>query len=558
MRKYKLPGLFLGDNDLVERYGKNIAGFLNTRGIKSIEELESNSSIDGDYSQDIFDIKTAVAEILKAVKSKKKICIYGDYDVDGMVSSSILWQYLYRILKADATIYIPSRHDEGYGLNEDAVQELIKKGTNLIITVDCGIRDYELIAKYRDKATFIVTDHHQPAQEIPNTTVVHPLYPGKEAKNKHTSGSVVSWKLVRELEVDLGNHDFSDSVIDLVGLTLITDMMPIIGENRVILKRGLQKATTHPSLSIKTILAVSGAKFDSIDTYHFGFIIGPRLNAAGRIGNPYESLRLISSEKEDFVKEIAGKLEKVNKERQDILTKSLREADETKYIINDKIILAYNENWDDGIIGLVAGRLLQKYAMPTLVLTKDKSGELKGSARSISGLNITELLEGFSNNLSKYGGHESAAGFSSHEEFSVFLEHFRDYVSKNLENYNPTEVIDIDMKVDANEVTQELLDVVAILAPFGQKNPEPLFVLDATLESFQLVGQDKNHASCSLQGTGQTIKGIYFNVLAQLSLMEQGKRYLFLGKPKLEEFRGIISISFHINKILQKEEILSV
>lgn len=551
-------------SDLQQLVGSVAAArILYLKGIKTKKDFEDLSkTFDLTDLATIYDIPSAANLIKEHIDKKTKICVYGDYDVDGMVAASILWRFLYYSCAADATVYIPSRHEEGYGLNNDAIQELYDKGMRLIITVDCGIRDAELIKEWSKKGMeFIVTDHHQPGDEIPKCIVVHPLYPKKESENMYTCGSVVAWKLVRYCEdsFSLDKPKVSENFVDLVGLALITDMMPITGENKRILKFALTKAKANPSLAIKTMMYVTNQKLEQLSTYHFGYVIGPRLNASGRVGDAYTTLRYLSTDKIDVAEHLAKELDQVNMKRQKMMQDGLKQADEQKIIINDGIILAFNEDWDDGIIGLVAGRLMNQYDMPVLAMTRDKaSGLIKGSARSISNLNITEVIEGNKEEFEKYGGHHAAAGFTTKAtDFEEFKTKFSAYFTAKFPDYVPETSKEVSSILEVNDVTEQLLQTIELLEPYGLENPEPIFYIEGIIQQFVTMGQTGTHVRITLENEGALLTVVVFNAGKLISELNQGQTQGFIGKAKFNDFNGKRYVQFIADLAYKKEDLIT-
>lgn len=558
MRKYVLPEHISADSfpDLLEfTQSAAIVQFLVRRGITSVEELQRfQKGAESINHKDIWEIEKVGELILKYVSEGKKICVYGDYDVDGMVAASILWRYLSKELGAKSTIYIPNRQEEGYGLNNEALEDIASQGYDVVITVDCGVRDADLIAQWQSKKLeIIVTDHHQPGEKIPECPIVHPLYPDKEAANKYTSGTVVAWKLIRTIEeLRKTEHTFSDSVVDLVGLSLVTDIMPLLEENRAIIIKALEKARTDPSLPIKLILLSQQIQPEQCDIYHFGFIIGPRLNSTGRVGNAYQTVRLLATDKEEFALSLLREIETTNIQRQSIMKRVFEEADQAKTLVRESLIVAYGEGWEDGVIGLVAGRLLQRYDMPTIVMTKEKnSGLLKGSARSITNLNITEVLEGIKENLAKYGGHHAAAGFTVKDEsFENFIAALEKHLAEQYTNYVPENTRTIDISISPRDVSEDLMKGIELLEPYGQGNFAPLVAIKGQIHQINMMGAMGEHARIHLSSGDAVVTCVFFNAKAVVGKFLQGDTVTFVGKVKRNTFRGNTEIQFYIDDVI--------
>lgn len=564
MRKYVLknPEETEAFKSFVAEIGsKEAAQVLWNRGITSKAGVIALSNADEHaIAGDLFDVATAASVIVAAVKSSKKIAVYGDYDADGALAASILWRFLSIELHADATIYIPDRHEEGYGLNRQALDILTQRGIGLIITVDCGVRDKVLIEEFVKETgvEIIVTDHHQPGESFPSCPTVHPLYPGHESRNRYTSGGMVAWKLVRYLEQVLQkDHSYSESVIDLAGISLVTDMMPLQGENRVFVKKALKKIKTKPTLGIRVLLETAQVDVEKITPYHLGFVIGPRLNASGRIADPYLSSRLLSTQQESAAREFARVISDINKQRQDVTQQMLLEAEQIKQIILDKVMVIAKVGWDDGIIGLVAGKVMNKYDVPTIAISIDEQkGIAKGSARSFGSLNITELFERMKDSFARYGGHHSAAGFTLVDiDIPRFIQTLTETLNQSYRDFIPVSERIIDAELSAQSLTDTFFDVINQLEPFGQENPAPLFLIRGKITQFSYIGQQQNHLRIQVQTDSGILKVLFFDGVAKYPNIEQGQQMIAVGKPQREEYNGVISSSFIIESVISPSEL---
>ncbi len=501
---------------------KTVQEILFNRGITTKEEFLDIHFAPIEYENNIFDLKTAASKILKHIKNKSKIVIYGDYDADGILATAILWDFLYRTLQyKNIDIYIPSRIEEGYGLNDSALATLKKQKANLIITVDCGITSGNLIKKWQKKELdFVITDHHTPPPKWPEATVVHPMHPKSTLSNKETTGAFVAWKLVGALTQQAIRDGFIPSKIsheselykniDLVATSIITDVMPVIGVNKTIVKEGLHKLQTNPNTGLKELYFIATNKDirnQELSSYDLGFIIGPRLNAAGRLEDPLDALRLVSTTNNIFAKKIARKLHNLNATRQTITTQSTEYANNNICIIDNKIAIAYKEDFNEGIIGLIAGRLTQQLGIPCIVLTKENSGKLKASARSPEDFHITEFFHTIEKALEKFGGHAQAGGFTTKDiEYNHFVQCIKDSIQTHYSNYQPTKTIKIDATLYKESLDTILADL-SLLAPWGPKNHEPLLNLEDTIESIK-TDQNNKHTFIT---TTTGLKLIYWN-----------------------------------------------
>ncbi|MFH1546926.1 MAG: single-stranded-DNA-specific exonuclease RecJ [bacterium] len=501
---------------------------------------------------DLFDVKSAVKRIEKAIKKKEKIIIHGDYDVDGMSATAILWDYLYRKRKADVIPYIPSRVDEGYGLSEESVSKLKEQGAQLIITVDCGIRDYELVDK--EDLDFIIVDHHQPGEQISKKAiVVHPMHPEKQYPFESISGCAVTWKLICAMEKSRNLKNFNISKvegIDLVALSTVTDIMPLKDENRIFVSLGLEKMKKDPNLGLDSLVSVSQIDIKSIDTYHLGFMIGPRLNAAGRIGDPMDGVRLLSTKEITVADRLSKELSDLNSKRQEMTEDVMNQVKEITDGKDDFLFFAQKDGWSEGIIGLAAGKVLEEVYRPVIVATGD-GDIIRGSARSIVGFNITDAIENFSDLLEKYGGHAQAAGFTiKRKNLKEFEEGMKKLAKEKLKDKDLEREIKIDMEIDSTEVDWELVKVVEKLKPYGVGNRRPLFLIrDIVVVSSQGISEDK-HMKFSIKGEdSEFISCIFFNSNDWLKKLKPGTIIDIVGVPEVNVWNGSQNLQFNVTDV---------
>lgn len=453
-------------------------------------------------------VKLAAKQIAKAVKEDKKIYIYGDYDVDGVCATAILWKFLYRSANAkNAKPFIPSRFDAGYGLTKQSLDQLITEGAELIITVDCGIRDVDLISEYQQKGLkFIITDHHQLAKNdsdesiLPNCTVVHPRIGDKHYPTAEICAALVSWKLCQAIAKEL-KIDFDLTFdIDLVALATSCDMMPLIKENRLVVMLGLEKIRKNPNLGIAKLLDLADIKPEDAQSYHLGFVLGPRLNAAGRLDSATTALKLLCTESAQTASQLAAQLNELNRKRQDLTLEYLQIAEaQLKEQLDRKILFAYGANWPEGILGLIAGKLSEKFTRPVLV-GSDSGEKIVGSARSTDKLHITNLLNELSTYLERYGGHAQAAGFTlTSEKATEFISELTQKADSllNAEDLEPIIKIDVEIGSNAANLT-EARDLLK-LEPHGISNPKPnLMISGVNLISQRSFGKNTEHIAFSV------------------------------------------------------------
>lgn len=459
------------------------------RGISDIQQAErflSSTLSDIRSPLGMKGMKEGVERVLKALHNKEKIAIYGDYDVDGITSTSILLMFL-KSAGANVSYYIPERIAEGYGLNADAISRLAERGVTLLITVDCGISDHAELKLAKELGMdVVVTDHHEVPDDLPPAyAIINPKQSGCPFLFKNLAGVGVAFNLIIALRATLRDEGFwkekevpnLKEYLDLVALGTIADVVPLVDENRIFVKYGLMELTASTKPGIIALKEISGLNDVPINAGMVGYRLAPRINAAGRVGKGVDGVRLLTSESYDEAASIAKLLDDGNKERQGLEEVILREATEmveSGLISDRKSIVLASENWHPGVIGIVASRIAEKYYRPTVMIAlKNKIG--KGSARSIHSFMLYEGLKECSHLLNEFGGHDYAAGLSINEEnIEKFREEFERVASGKLSDEDMLPEMDIDAAMELNEVTEALINELDNLAPFGEANPEPL------------------------------------------------------------------------------------
>jgi single-stranded-DNA-specific exonuclease len=466
-----------------------IRAFAN-RGINTIEKAREIFNMDSAplNSPYLFeDMKKAVDRVEKAVKNREKIVIYGDYDVDGVTSIVELYLFFRDHLKyKNIEYYIPHRQDEGYGLNVEALDMIIKGGAGLIITVDCGISAKSEVEFCSQRSVdIIITDHHIPdGGTMPEKAfaIINPklsrTYPDREL-----SGAGVAYKVVCAIAERFG-IDIKDEYIEFAALGTIADIVPLSRENRIIARRGFKKidATTNPGLL--SLKAVSGIKPGAqISTFHVGFILGPRINAAGRLEHAKKAVELFISGDFNVTDRIANELNTVNEERKSIMNRTHEEA--VKMLENkfdpeaDFMIALYDPSWNAGILGLVASKVQKTFSRPAFILTKSDDGLIHGSARSVQMVNIFEAIKSAHAYLERYGGHKMAAGVTLKEEnFDNFRNTVNAYLKKSMSRDDFEPVLTIDCPITESVAIKDI-KIFDLLQPWGEGNPKPVFSMGA-------------------------------------------------------------------------------
>lgn len=419
------------------------------------------------------DMGKAVERIHKAVKNKENILIVGDYDVDGIVSLAVFYEFI-KEFPGTFSFYIPHRSQEGYGLSKKAIDIAKDKGAGLIIAFDCGTNSFEEVALARSLGMdVIVVDHHHPKDNFDTPLAfINPKRKDSTYPFVDLSGGALSFKLLQALR-DCPSND----VLDLVALSLVCDVVPLLGENRVLLKEGLKVIRNTNRPGIKALCKAGSIKQENIDVFHIGYILGPRLNASGRVAHARDSLEIFLSEDCQEIDSMVSKLSEYNKLRKEIESKILKEAEESvaKDFTSDYAIVVANDGWHPGVLGIVASRLADKYYRPSFVISfEDDIG--RGSARSIHSVNLIEALGKCSNSLLLYGGHSKAAGIQiSKQDLELFREQINNHIKNNLAPHDLIPVIDVDVQLNFKDITMSLIEELQLLKPFGEGNSQPLF-----------------------------------------------------------------------------------
>ena len=496
------------------------------------------------------DMDKAAERVRRAIDTKEKILIYGDYDADGVTSTALLYLYL-KSENADVITYIPDRNSEGYGLNLDAVKEISEKGVKLIITVDNGISAFNE-ADYISSLgmDLVITDHHKASHTVPKAVaVVDPHRYDCPSEFKLWAGVGVAFKLVCALS-DKTTDELLDLYSDLVTIGTIGDIVSLTGENRAIVKHGLKilNRTTKPG--IKALKQIAGVDGKEISASTVAFSLVPRINAIGRISSAEEAFRLLISEEEGNALFYAQTVDSSNVTRQDVEKIISGEAEaqikNNPGMLYDRVLIFSGENWHGGVIGIVAARLTQKYGKPTIVITDDGK-EAKGSGRSIDGFSLYEAISSASHLLNHFGGHTLAAGFGLD---SNNLDEFK----KTIQNYAktvemPFATVDLDCKLKPEFISADVLDVIAELEPFGAGNPQPMFGLfGMTLTSVQPIGGGK-HIRLSLKRGTATVSALYFGVTLNEFPYEEGDALDLAVRLEKNEYMGQVKVSIYVKDI---------
>lgn len=497
-----------------------LAMMLDIRGITKEEDVINFLQENKDFSDPFLmkDMDKAVERITTAVENGEKICVYGDYDADGVTSTSLLYSYLRDSLGADVMFYIPTRTGEGYGMNKGAVDKIHSLGVTLIITVDNGISAREEI-DYANSLGIdtVITDHHMPSGAIPKAVaVVNAHQQDDKSPFKDFSGVGVAFKLVMAIEGEYADVDsLLENFSDIATLGTIGDIVPLVGENRTLVKNGLRHIQNSDRIGINAMKQESGIAEKEINSSNVAFTLVPRINAGGRLGSSEKSVNLLLTEDEDEAVTIADKLGMDNRERQSIEKEILASIDEevrrTPNIVNDKILVFAGKGWHQGVVGIAASRIKDIYDKPTIIIGIDDDGVARGSGRSVEGFSLCDAVFACSEHLTHYGGHPMAVGISLEKEK---INDFRKAINAYCKDIKmPYNILHIDCKLNPNQLDLSILDSLSYIEPCGASNPSPIFGLyNMTVIATKEMGNGKHMRITLSRGQGQVpVYAVYFN-----------------------------------------------
>lgn len=463
----------------------------------------------------ITDMEIAVERIIKAIRNQEKVTIYGDYDVDGITSITVLKSFL-KDVGLETSFYIPNRLEEGYGLNQKAIDKIAKEGCQLMITVDCGISGREEI-EYANSLGIqtIVTDHHETGSELPKAIAVidnkrkDSQYPFREL-----AGVGVVFKLIQALGIRLGlKEEAYLKYLDIVCIGTISDIVPLVDENRVIAKLGLKLVKQTRNIGLRSIINASG--YSKIDSNTISFGVAPRINACGRMGKAEEALELFLSQNLNQVNELTKKLNEHNRQRQETeknILESAVEKIEKEHLNEKKAIIVGGENWHHGVIGIVSSKITDLYFKPSILLSFEEDGVGKGSGRSIPGFDLHDALMKCLDTIEKFGGHSMAVGITiKKDKLEAFRKQLEEIAIQNhIEEIMP--IIQIDAKINLSDISKEMVESIKQLEPFGEANKMPIFAFkNLKINSIRALSEGK-HLKLTLQDKNSIINAIGFNI----------------------------------------------
>lgn len=531
---------------------KVTAQLLVNRGVTSPHQASEFMACSLSSTYDPFllkDMDKAAARIKKAIREGEQILLYGDYDVDGMTGVATLYSAL-KNLGANVVSYIPNRLEEGYGLNIGAIKKAHKNDVTLIITVDCGITSFREIEYAKSlHIDTIVTDHHELLEEcIPQAyAVINPLQENCKYPFKHLAGVGLAYKLVKAIYQD--TQFLADDFLDLVSLGTVADIAPLTGENRILTKHGLEELNKRQRIGLKALIDVSGLTSKNISSGHIGFILGPRINAMGRVGSPQKALELLLSEDESAAQKLAKVLDTENRTRQKIegriLEDALSKVEREVNFKHHRVIVLGSENWHQGVIGIVASRIANRFYRPTILISLDgKFG--KGSGRGIEHFHLFEYLLRCKDSLIGFGGHKSACGITIEKNrIDEFREKINEEAAKDVEESVFSPKLYIDMDIPLNMLNEHVINEIESLSPFGPENPRPI------LSSRNLVVKDgprqigKNGFKMWVTDNRITCEAVSFGK-NNLHVPKLGARHDLAYTPSINDWQGLQSIQLEL------------
>lgn len=531
-----------------------VASILVNRGHSSYQSASRFLGDDDEIGSpfDLKDMQKAVERIRNAIDDFEKIAIYGDYDCDGVTSTAMLYTYLSSV-GADVIYYIPERDGEGYGLNKSALKKLADEGVSLIITVDNGISAInESIYANELGMDLVITDHHQPSEVLPTAeAIVNPHQKDCNSSFKYLCGAGVCFKLIAALE-DGDYQSVIESFADIVAVGTIGDIVPLVDENRALVKYGLHMLKLSDNIGLHALIDVAGLKRETLNATSIAFSIVPRINAAGRMGNAKIAVQLLLSETYEQAHELALKLDECNKLRQAEEQTILKDVDEIiendKGLLNKRVLILHKENWNHGIIGIVCSKLIERYGKPVMLMTSE-GDLLKGSARSIGEFHLFKALTANAEHLAQYGGHKLAAGFTLHkDDFEAFSNGIENY-AKQYFDLMPQHSYNIDKVLVPQELTVENIQSLSVLEPFGATNEQPIFMIkNAKIENIVPLSSGK-HLRLVLNGNGININALMFGMTINNFLYQIGDNVDIIFNADINEYNNNISVSIKIKDI---------
>ena len=538
-----------------------ILDMLINRGLNSYREAEAFFNPRLENLHDPFlmkDMDKAVERLEKALSENEKILVFGDYDVDGTTSVAMAFSFL-RKIHSNVDYYIPDRYTEGYGVSMKGVEFASENGFTLIIALDCGIKANDKVAfANKNNIDFIICDHHTPGEILPEAYAI--LDPKREDCNypyKDLSGCGVGFKLLQALTIkrSLPMEDLWE-LLDLVAVSIASDIVGITGENRILATFGIKKLKDSPRIGLKALMDISGHKASDLTVSDIVFKIGPRINAAGRIESGHSAVKLLIEENQDFANEMSDKINKHNETRQyldkTITDEALAMIQSDEKFKSGKSNVLFKPGWHKGVIGIVASRIIESYYRPTVILT-ESGGLATGSARSVEGFDLYQAIDYCSDLLESFGGHKHAAGLTLKlENVGKFADKFEEYVSRNITEEQLIPQINIDHSLSFSEITPRFFNTIKRFAPFGPGNMSPIYISENISDSggTRIVGKTEEHLRLELTDSeNNKFIGIAFGMAHYLNLIKQNDTFKICYSIEENEYNGTVSLQLRVRDI---------
>lgn len=526
-----------------------LAMLMNIRGLDDAAHLREFLG-EGEPLSDPFllkDMDKAAARITRAVDNMEKIAVYGDYDADGVTSTAMLYSYL-ETRGADVIFYIPQREGEGYGMNIGAVEYLKEQGVSLIVTVDNGISSVQEVARANELGIdVVVTDHHRPQEILPDAVAVVDAYrPDDTSPYKHFSGVGIAFKLLMALEDGAGDvEDLLEAYSDLAAIGTIGDIVPLTGENRTLIRAGLERLSQSDRPGVQALLENAGVAGKALTSTNVAFTLVPRINATGRMGAPERAVRLLISGYEEEAKVLSEEICADNEERRRVEAEIAEAAFadiEAKGYMKDRVVVVDGENWHHGVIGIVASRVTERCGKPCMIISRGET-EAKGSGRSIEGFSLFEAICACGDLLLKFGGHPMAAGITlKPENIEAFRKRINQYAAEHFPQM-PTQTVTLDCKLNPAALSVSMAQSLTQLEPFGNGNPQPVFGLfNMELSNVTPVGGG-GHLRLTLEKNGAVITAMRFNTKPEELPYHIGDKIDLAVQLEAREFRGQPSLT---------------
>lgn len=536
----------------------SLATILVQRGVQDFESAKKFFRPTFEQLRDPFlmkDMAKAVARIKEAIDRQEKILIYGDYDVDGTTAVALVYSYI-KSFYSLCDFYIPDRHSEGYGVSEAGIKWAEENGFTLIIALDLGVKAIDAVTLATSKQIdFIICDHHLPGSSIPHAVaVLDPKRADCEYPFKELSGCGLGFKLMQAFAQKFRKEEELNDYLDLVAVSIASDIVPIVDENRILCYYGLQKLNQHPSPGLKALKDIADVKVE-LDVTGIVFTLGPRINAAGRVAHASAAVELLISKTEEEANKLAEKINLKNNARREfdlnITEEALAMIEGDEKLKNAKATVLYKNTWHKGVIGIVAARCVEKYYRPTVILT-ESNDKITGSARSVKDFDLYEAISACSDLLEKFGGHKYAAGLTMNKSnLAAFQERFEEVVSKTITEEMQTPVVEIDVPISFDAMTAKFNQVLKQMAPFGPENQRPVFeAKNVFVQNSLSTFKDKHLRFLAAQHDNESVfQAVGFDMIEYHQRLASGDSFSMAFTLEENTYNGMTSLQLRIKDL---------